>query len=384
MNGSRHARAPHRLPVCLGTLLLLASCAEAPVRPELPPSASDLLLMKSATLCDRKPRLIQAWQGRPIQREAWGSGEEIRIPRGQSDSSGDESYFFDQDGLLVGALFQFPAGLDLEPYSVLRQTLAELKPVVELYLNVPAVTKRENLDASALYETGTETTTTRYLILGDPDSASLLAASFAIDPYAALLNVYRKQFLSRLVSVKKDTGGKPTAVPGYEDKEPFIALQQFARGETAQLGYCGTRDSAIAADGYSRALVRGFTDPSRSAEAHHKLGLAYVGQGKLEPAKGELQQALKLQPKRADVLNNLGDVYRQLGDHEQARAAFERAVTLRPNYPVARFNLAQEYEGVNPKLALTEYETYLALAVGIPEEGGRIAQARERMKALKR
>ena len=91
-----------------------------------------------------------------------------------------------------------------------------------------------------------------------------------------------------------------------------------------------------------------------------------------------------IQPNRPEVLNNLGDVYRELGDQEKARKAFEKAVTLRPNYPLARFNLAEAYETVNPKLAISEYETYLALVEGIPEETDRATRAKQRLKELTR
>ena len=56
------------------------------------------------------------------------------IPADRSASHGDESYFFDEDGTLVGTLFTFSSGLDLAPYSVLRHTLTLLKPTLEFYL----------------------------------------------------------------------------------------------------------------------------------------------------------------------------------------------------------------------------------------------------------
>ncbi|TKB67594.1 MAG: tetratricopeptide repeat protein [Nitrospira sp.] len=76
-------------------------------------------------------------------------------------------------------------------------------------------------------------------------------------------------------------------------------------------------------------------------------------------------------------------MYRKLGDKTNALASFEKAVTLRPNYPIARYNLAEAYEPTNPKRALSEYETYLALVEGIPDEADRIALAQQRIKALK-
>jgi hypothetical protein len=84
----------------------------------------------------------------------------------RSPSHGDESYFFDEDGTLVGGIFTFPSGLDLNPFPVLRQTLSRLKPVLEFYLSVPKLSAKTSMSSSALYETGDEKTTTQYLVLG--------------------------------------------------------------------------------------------------------------------------------------------------------------------------------------------------------------------------
>ena len=104
----------------------------------------------------------------------------------------------------------------------------------------------------------------------------------------------------------------------------------------------------------------------------------------LEQARDAMERALKVLPGRPDVFNNLGDVYRQAGDRQKALAAFERAVSLKPNYAIARFNLAEVYEAVNVRRAIAEYETYLALIEGIPEEAERAERARQRLKVLTR
>ena len=128
----------------------------------------------------------------------------------------------------------------------------------------------------------------------------------------------------------------------------------------------------------------GFSDKVWQAEAYQKLGLALERSGKLEPAKQAILKALAIRPNTAEFLNSLGSVYAKLGDHKQAVATFERAVALRPNYTVARFNLAEAYEQVNVKRAIAEYETYLALVEGIEEEQSRVAKAQERVQYLKK
>jgi hypothetical protein len=361
----------------------LASGCETPPPSKLPPSASDLVLLKTAKLCDRKAEVLGRLAGRPVRHDVWGTGEELRIPADRSATGAEESLFFDQDDQLVGLLFIFPSGVSLQSYLVLRETLGRLKPSLEFYLNTGRIVSRESLDPSTLYDTGDATSTVRYLVLnGDP--AILLAASFAIDPYAKLISPYRAEFLARIERAGRDQGGAKPSGKGSTDREAFAALQQFARGETAHFGSCGAKDEARAADAYGKAITVGFSDKLWLAEAHHKLGLALERGGKLEPAKAALQKALAIRPNTAEFLNSLGSVHARLGDHAQAVAAFERAVTLRPNYPVARFNLAEVYESVNSKRAIAEYETYLALVEGSDEDPSRVAKAQQRVQQLKR
>lgn len=283
---------------------------------------------------------------------------------------------------MVGAVFIFRNGLNLKPYPVLRETISQLKPDSEFYLSSGNLADRENLPSGTLYLTGDEKSTTQYVISGEGSTQTLVIASFSIDPYVSLLAPY-PEFLSRLGGGQ--TKGRPAPTAKKKDaKEPFPSLQQFARGQTAQLGYCDSRDYEKAADAYRKALAGGFTDKVWVAEAHHRLGLALDGQGMWNQAREEMEQSLAIHPNTPEVLNNLGTVYMKLKDRDKAIKVLEKSVLLRPNYPLARYNLAESYEEINTKRAIGEYETYLALVEGIPEEAGRMAQARERIKTLRR
>lgn len=364
----------------LALMVGLTACAESPRNP-LPPSESDLTLLTTAHPCDRKDTFLQAHSLSSLKRSLWGSGEELEIPSSASAVGGQESYFFDEDGLLVGVLFVFRNGLNLKPYPVLRRTISQLKPDTEFYLSAANLPDRENLSSGTLYLTGDEKSTTQYVISTDGSNDSLMMASISIDPYVNLLSPY-PNFLSRLgggqAKATQSAGGKKDA------KEPFLSLQQFARGQTAQLAYCKARDYGKAADAYRKALDSGFTDKVWVAEAHHRLGVALEGQGEFTQARDEMEKSLAVRPNTPEVLNNLGTVYLKLNEREKATKAFERAVLLRPNYPLARYNLAESYEAVNAKRAIGEYETYLALVEGIPEEAERIARVQERIKTLRR
>jgi tetratricopeptide (TPR) repeat protein len=347
----------------------------------LPPSETDLILLKPGTLCAQKSAFLQAHP--QLTAKAWGTGQELTIPPEHSQSHGDESYFFDEDGTLVGSLFTFSAGLDLAPYSVLRHTLTLLKPTLEFYLTVANFAGKSNMDSSSLYETGDEKSTTQYLVISAHEHPTLLQASFTIDPYVKLFSPYRREFLDRLRRPSGSQAGQQVDSQGGEDKEPFASLQQFARGQTAQLSYCGAQHYEIAADAYRKSIESGFANKVWLAEAHHKLGQSLYGLGQYEQAKTQLLRSLAIRPNTPEILNSLGSTQVKLGDKAGALASFEKAVSLRPNFATARFNLAEALEPTNPKRALSEYETYLALVEGIPEEADRIALVQQRVKKLK-
>lgn len=371
------------LPLLLAVCALWTGCETAPPRAPLPPSESDLDLLSSTKLCDSRATLLARYPGAVPHTQAWGSGEELRISPERSFSKSEESYFFDEDGTLVGILFVFRSGLDLAPYKTLRYTLSQLKPSLEFYLTVAQLADRQNMEASTIYDTGDEKTTTRYLVLGDRSAQRLLEASFTVDPYVKLFSPYRKEFLDRLRDTAQQTGGQHLDAQGAEDKEPFASLQQFARGQTAQLAYCGTKNQAIALDAYQKASASGFTNKVWQAELHHRLGVSWEAAGNLEKAKRELLDSLAIRPNSPEVVNNLGAVYGKLGDKKNALASFEKAVLLRPNYAIARFNVAEAIADANPRRAITEYETYLALVEGIPEESDRVDLAKKRVKDMK-
>jgi tetratricopeptide (TPR) repeat protein len=370
----------------IGCLVVLLTACETPNprQQNLPPSETDLVLLKPGTLCQPKTDFLQQHPQSMLTVKTWGAGQELMIPADRSPSHGNESYFFDEDGTLVGTLFTFSSGLDLDHYSVLRHTLTLLKPSLEFYLSAANFAGKSNMDYSSLYETGDEKTTTQYLVLSAHEHPTLLQASVTIDPYVRLFSPYRREYLDRLRQPGHKTGGQQIDSQGAEDKEPFPSLQQFARGQMAQLSYCGTQKYEIAADAYQKSIASGFTNKVWLAEAHHKYGQALFGLGQFEKAKAEMLQSLAIRPNTPEILNNLGSVQLKLGEKPAALASFEKAVTLRPNYAIARFNLAEAIEPTNPKRAVTEYETYLALVEGIPDEADRIALVQQRIKKLKR
>jgi tetratricopeptide (TPR) repeat protein len=309
----------------------------------LPPSASDLELLGASYLCDAKESVVKHWQGLRYEQVPWGSGEQLQRSAQSGQPDHDRFYFFNDEQRLVGAVFRYNHGLSLKPYPVLRQTLSELRPSSTFYIDPTQILSREDARSAVLYRTGDYTSTTQYLVL--------------------------------------ESEGEPS--PEKDSSDDFLGLQQFARGEAALFGSCGTAQPTIAVDAYRRSIQLGLKDEARVAEAHHRLGLALLDQDQLADAQRELEQALSLRPNAPAIIGNLGRVLAKQQQQDRAIALFQRALILRPNFAEARFYLATSLEQTDPRRAIEEYETYLALVQGIPREAKRVRFVLERVKRLK-
>lgn len=364
--------------------MILTACgspSSPPPESTLPPSASDLELLGGTRLCDTEESVVKRWQDVRYQRVPWGGGAQLQRLEQNGQPGHDRFYFFDDEQHLVGAVFRYNRGLSLKPYPVLRETLSELIPSSTFYIDPTQLLSQEGAQSAVLYRTGDYTSTTQYLVLEGDDDPTLLVAALAIDPYEQLLSSYRETFLPGLNRSGSATPGEPSS--GAETSDDFLGRQQFARGEAALFGSCGTAQPAIAVEAYRQSIQHGLKDEARVAEAHHRLGLALRDQGQPAEAQRELEQALSLRPNSPVIISNLGRIMDEQQQQSRAIELFKRALVLAPNYPEARFNLAQSLEQIDPRRAIEEYETYLALVEGIPREAKRIKFVLERVKRLK-
>ena len=69
---------------------------------------------------------------------------------------------------------------------------------------------------------------------------------------------------------------------------------------------------------------------SSVAEYHFSLGMAYVKQHKLREAEKAVSHALKIAPRNADYVAELGQIYQALGFKSRAKSTFEKAIKLDP------------------------------------------------------
>ncbi|MGA2441524.1 MAG: tetratricopeptide repeat protein [Tepidisphaeraceae bacterium] len=99
------------------------------------------------------------------------------------------------------------------------------------------------------------------------------------------------------------------------------------------LGQMKELDGAIETFGRSLQIVD-------SVEVRYNLATALFESGRLEEAIGEYHKAEAMGFRDPRLYNNLGAVYRQLGQNEKAMEFFRRALSAGEEFPLARFNLA--------------------------------------------
>jgi tetratricopeptide (TPR) repeat protein len=81
-------------------------------------------------------------------------------------------------------------------------------------------------------------------------------------------------------------------------------------------------------------------DPE-NPELHNRLGILLARAGRLEEARGHLEEAMRLSPEDVAVHINLAGVYHSEGEPEQAERYYRQAVALDPTNLVANLALSQ-------------------------------------------
>jgi putative PEP-CTERM system TPR-repeat lipoprotein len=199
-------------------------------------------------------------------------------------------------------------------------------------------------------------------------------------------NVYARKLLAQTM-LKSGQPADAVAALAPALKEQAQDAQLFAlAGES----YMQVRDFKTASAYFEKAVAIA----PKAAVVHTSLGLSRLNQGEQDKAISELQLATELDPKSASagfalaqaqasmkqydkalatvdtlarsqpgnaaVQNLKGGVCMAKGDIDCARAAFEKALTLQPNYFVAVANLAQlDLREHKPEAARERYEAFL-------------------------
>ncbi len=100
-----------------------------------------------------------------------------------------------------------------------------------------------------------------------------------------------------------------------------------------------------------------------TTEEHDNLGRIYESQGKFDLASGQYQEALKKDPKHVPSLLLLGDLSYRMKDYAEAESAYTKALKLDPKNADVRNNLAWVYIQTGRKLDKAKDLTAEALAL---------------------
>ena len=106
-----------------------------------------------------------------------------------------------------------------------------------------------------------------------------------------------------------------------------------------------TKGTAISPETLQRieALQQITSSPKATPEAWKELGNLYFDTDQAEQAIKAYDRALALKPDDTDILNDQGAMYRQTGDFERALANFEKAFSLDPHNLESLYNSGYVY-----------------------------------------
>ena len=112
--------------------------------------------------------------------------------------------------------------------------------------------------------------------------------------------------------------------------------------------------------------------------AHLKLGNTYNSLGKREEAIKSFLEAKKRLPDNPVLYNNLGWTYGQVGKTKEQIAAYRQAISLRPRYATARFNLGLVLLGqCDRKGAEEQYAALLPFDQGAADELKKVIEGKK-------
>jgi uncharacterized protein (TIGR02466 family) len=104
---------------------------------------------------------------------------------------------------------------------------------------------------------------------------------------------------------------------------------------------------------------------------HNILGVSQEAQKKFKEAAESYRNALKIQPKFAEMQFNLGSALYQLGDSQGAIQHYQKAIQIKPDLVVAYFNLGIAYQNeLEFDKALSAYQKAIELQPGFYEAYG--------------
>lgn len=124
-------------------------------------------------------------------------------------------------------------------------------------------------------------------------------------------------------------------------------------------------------------------DPN-NARIHYNIGKIYYNEkGLYYEAVSSFQKALQVEPSNTQVRLALGEIYEEKGLYNDAVDQYMRILQVEPRHTTANYNMAMALEKIDVKKAITQWETYLEIAVGVQSEKDWVDIARQHLKKLR-
>jgi len=102
-----------------------------------------------------------------------------------------------------------------------------------------------------------------------------------------------------------------------------------------------------------------------AADYHSNLGVVFADAGQFDEAIAEFQSAVSLRPENAETLGNLGNALQAKGELDEAIGIYGKALALRPNLPGMHFSLGNALRARGRwEQAIAAYQQALAITPG--------------------
>jgi tetratricopeptide (TPR) repeat protein len=131
---------------------------------------------------------------------------------------------------------------------------------------------------------------------------------------------------------------------GMRPMQPMQPQQTMPQGQTASQKATGYYNQGVKLTRKADDAVKsaeGSPDPGKKAQA------AREAQDKYTEARKQFEQAVQTDPSIAEAWNYLGYTNRKLGSYDQALAAYQKALALKPGYPDALEYRGEAYLGMS-------------------------------------
>ncbi len=160
--------------------------------------------------------------------------------------------------------------------------------------------------------------------------------------------------------------------PGYS---PAWAKLSWMYGDEERFGFNPRVNDRPAFERAREAAERAVAANASSSMAHQYLALALFALGDDRNARGEIGEALRLNPNNSEILADAGQIYILLGDLERGRELAEKAIIINPGHPPWYHGALAMYHVLknNPAEALRNAQE--AASDGSPVSGYMLAAA---------